>query len=117
MAAPGKSHREGISLFELTEMFPDEASAVEWFKAIRWPDGRHCPRCGSVNTRDIPNTKPMPYWCRDCKSYFSVRTGTTIEKSRLDQMTLRLLAPLEDHGYILPAHLIPDIALGKMFSW
>ena len=36
--------------------------------------------------------------------------------SMLDQMTLRLLAPLEDHGYTLPANLMPDIALGKMFS-
>ncbi len=31
-------------------------------------------------------------------------------------MTLRLLAPLEDHGYTLPARLMPDIALGRMFS-
>ena len=36
--------------------------------------------------------------------------------SMLDQMTLRLLAPLEQHGYILPARLVPDIALGRMFS-
>lgn len=36
--------------------------------------------------------------------------------SMLDQMTLRLLAPLEDQGYILPARLMPDIALGRMFS-
>ena len=36
--------------------------------------------------------------------------------SMLDQMTLRLLAPLEDHEYILPAKLMPDIALGRMFS-
>ena len=27
--APGKSHREGISIIELTEMFPDEASASQ----------------------------------------------------------------------------------------
>ena len=25
----------------------------------------------------------MPYWCRDCRSYFSVRTGTTLQNSRL----------------------------------
>ena len=25
----------------------------------------------------------MPYWCKSCRSYFSVKTGTTIEKSRL----------------------------------
>ena len=36
--------------------------------------------------------------------------------SMLDQMTLRLLAPLEEHGYTLPARLMPDIALGRMFS-
>ena len=81
--APGKSHREGISLIELTEMFPDEASAVRWFEAIRWPEERHCGHCGSTETKDVPNAKPMPYWCKDCRSYFSVRTGTTMEKSRL----------------------------------
>ena len=36
--------------------------------------------------------------------------------SMLNQMILRLLAPLEIHGYIFPAHMMPDIALGKMFS-
>ena len=81
--APGRSDRDGISLFELTEMFPDEASAVEWFESQVWPDGRHCGHCGSVETKEVPNAKPMPYWCKDCRSYFSVRTGTAIEKSRL----------------------------------
>lgn len=47
-----------------------------------------------VNRRKIPNT------------HFSM----------LNQMTLQLLAPLEDKGYILPGRLMPDIALGKMFS-
>ena len=36
--------------------------------------------------------------------------------SMLNQMILRLLAPLEIHGYMLPANMMPDIALGKMFS-
>ena len=83
MKAPGKSHREGISLIELTEMFPDEASAVKWWEGVRWPNGRFCGHCGSVETKPVPNAKPMPYWCKDCKSYFSVRTGSTIENSRL----------------------------------
>ncbi len=56
---------------------------MRWFEETRWPDGRHCPRCGSVDTKDVPNAKPMPYWCRGCISYFSVRTGTSIEHSRL----------------------------------
>ncbi len=81
--APGKAHRDGISLFELTEMFPDEEAAVRWFEGVCWPDGRICPRCRGENTRETPRRKPMPYWCSDCKSYFSVRTGTALECSRL----------------------------------
>ncbi len=81
--APGKYYRETISVMELNDMFPDEKSVVQWFEETRWPNGRHCPRCGSVVTKDVPNAKPMPYWCRGCKSYFSVRTGTAIEHSRL----------------------------------
>ena len=81
--APGKSHREGISLMQLADMFPDEQAAVAWFEAIRWPNGRHCPHCGGTETREVPNAKPMPYWCGACRSYFSVRTGTTIQNSRL----------------------------------
>jgi len=36
--------------------------------------------------------------------------------SMLDQMTLKLLAPLEDRGYTIPPRLMPDISMGKMFS-
>ncbi len=81
--APGKSHRKGISILELADMFPDEAAAVIWFEKQLWNGDRCCGHCGSVKTREVPNTKPMPYWCTDCRSYFSVKTGTVIEKSRL----------------------------------
>lgn len=81
--APGRAHREGISLIELTEMFPDEQSAVEWFESIYWPEERACGHCGSTKTKEVPGRKPMPYWCSDCRSYFSVRTGTTLQSSRL----------------------------------
>lgn len=36
--------------------------------------------------------------------------------SMLDQMTIKLLGALESKGYIVPDHMMPDIALGKMFS-
>jgi hypothetical protein len=36
--------------------------------------------------------------------------------SILDQMTVKLLGALESKGYIIPANLMPDISLGKMFS-
>ena len=83
--APGKSHRQGITIFELNDMFPDEASAVKWFEEMRWPteEDRHCPHCGGRRIHVTKNAKPMPYRCKDCRGYFSVRTGTTMESSRL----------------------------------
>ncbi len=81
--APGKSDRIAISLMELVDMFPDEQAAVDWFESIYWPEERACGHCGSTNTREVPNAKPMPYWCPDCRSYFSVRTGTALASSRL----------------------------------
>ena len=83
MASPGKSYRVGISLVELFDMFPNEAAARKWFEETRWPDGRACPMCGSVNNNEVPNERPMPYWCSDCRSYFSVKTGTVMRNSNL----------------------------------
>ena len=84
--APGKAYREGISIFELTEMFPDETTAEKWLESVYWSDGRYCGRCGSTNTYETRNRKPSPYRCRDCpksKAYFSVRTGTVMEATNL----------------------------------
>lgn len=83
--APGQSHREGISLIELSEMFPDEASAERWFEEVRWPkpENRHCPKCGSSNTAPKANRKPLPYRCRDCRKFFSVRHGSVMQQSKI----------------------------------
>ena len=81
---PGKAHRQGISLMELTEIFPDEQSAVEWFEALVWPNGeRVCPRCDSAETREASKTSGLPYYCPACKRAFSVRIGTALERSKV----------------------------------
>ena len=54
MAGPGRGHRESISLFELTELFPDEASAERWFIEQRWPDGIRCAFCESDDAKPVP---------------------------------------------------------------
>lgn len=80
--APGRADREGITVMQLAEMFPTDEAAREWFEARMWPDGRHCPRCGSTRTTEAKHHS-MPYWCSDCRSYFSVKTGSIMEESRL----------------------------------
>lgn len=81
--APGKSHRKGITLMELADKFPNEEAAVRWFEGIVWPDERCCGHCGGLDTYRVKTGKPMPYRCRDCRKYFSVRTGTALAHSRL----------------------------------
>ena len=49
--APGKAHREGITLMQLADMFPTEDAAREWFQSLVWADGRTCPRCGDRKSR------------------------------------------------------------------
>ena len=93
--APGKFNRKGITTLELADMFPDENAARDWFENQVWPDGRHCPHCGSVETHEASH-KNMPYWCTDCRSYFSVKTGTVMEGSPL---------PLRKWAYAIYAHL------------
>ena len=80
--APGKSHREGLSLIELMNMFPTEDAAITWFEDVLWSGERCCGHCGSVNTGTASHAR-MPYWCTDCRSYFSVRTGTVMQSSKI----------------------------------
>lgn len=82
--APGRSDREGISIMQLFQMFPDEAASRKWLEDIRWPNGqRHCPHCGALKTATVKNEKPMPYHCGECREYFSVKTGTVTQSSKV----------------------------------
>ena len=93
--APGKAHREGLTVVQIADMFPDDDTATAWFESQVWPDGRHCPRCGSINTSEASHAR-MPYWCTDCRSYFSVKTGTVMEGSKL---------PLRKWAFAIYLHL------------
>ncbi|MCY4662063.1 MAG: IS1595 family transposase [Acidobacteria bacterium] len=85
-SGPGHCYRDGISLPELFQMFPDDATAEAWFVNLRWPDGEiACHYCGSTNVQTGCKHKTMPFRCRekDCAMRFSVRTGTVMQSSKL----------------------------------
>ena len=86
-SAPGKSYREGISLIELFDMFPDDDAAEHWFEEQRWGEAgkpSHCPVCGSTEKQTvIPSRKPLPYWCGACRTNYSVKTGTVMHRSKI----------------------------------
>ena len=80
--APGKAHREGLSLIQAMDMFATEEKARDWIESVIWPNGRVCPKCGSHNTTEAKHPK-MPYWCNGCRGYFSVKTGTPLANSKI----------------------------------
>ena len=117
--APGKAHREGISLIALMDIFPDEDTARRWFEAAVWGAHRCCGKCGSLKTREVPNAKPMPYWCTDCRSYFSVRTGTALEQSKvpLRKWAIALYLELTSLKSISSMKLHRDLHVTQKTAW
>jgi len=79
----GKSKRVGLDVFELFDLFPNEEAATEWFENVFWANGRVCGHCGSERTSVIKNKKPLPYRCKDCRKFFSVRHGTVMQHSKI----------------------------------
>ena len=80
---PGQAHRKGITLAELFKMFPDDATAEQWFIDSRWPAGITCPQCGSDNVKERSAHPRMPHRCNACKKFFSVKHGTAMQSSKL----------------------------------
>ena len=117
--SPGKAHREGLSIMDLMELFPSEQAATQWFESNVWADGRYCGKCGSVKTKEVPNAKPMPYWCTDCRSYFSVRTGTPIARSNvpLRKWAIAIYLCLTNLKSVSSLKLHRDIGVSQKTAW
>lgn len=79
-----------MTLLELFALFLDEAAAEAWFANARWPDGLRCPRCGGDRVGPAKH-RSMPFHCKDCRRYFSPKTGTAMEYSKLPYHTWGML--------------------------
>ena len=117
--APGKSHREGMTTVQMMDMFPTEEAATEWFESIVWQNGRYCPKCGSIETKPVPNRKPMPYWCKGCRSYFSVRTGTPMARSNipLRKWAIAIYLCLTSLKSVSSMKLHRDLGISQRHAW
>ena len=117
--APGKSHREGLTLVQMMDMFPTEEAATKWFESALWDGQRCCGKCGSTNTREVPNARPMPYWCSDCRGYFSVRTGTPIARSKIPmrKWAIAIYLCLTSLKSVSSMKLHRDIGVSQPAAW
>ena len=119
MAGPGKDFREGMTLFEVMDMFPDDKAAEAWFVSIRWPNGIACGRCGSLDVLVGAKHPSMPYRCRSCKRYFSVKTGTVMEDSKLGLRVWAMAIYLLNTGIkgTSSRKLHRDIGISQKSAW
>ena len=79
-------------------IYHDEEAARAHFEAIRWPEGRVCPHCGTLGNSTLlqgKSTRPGLYKCKDCRKPFSAIMGTVYEKSHV---------PL--HKWLLATHFM-----------
>lgn len=73
-----------ISFLQLTAQYPDEASAVSYFTAKRWPNGIACIGCQSRSVYDCKSKRHLPlYKCPDCRKQFTVTSGTVMNNTHL----------------------------------
>ncbi len=104
---------------ELERRFPDEDAARRWFEELQWPDGkRTCPGCGSGDTHECAH-ETMPYRCRSCRRYFSVRTGTVMAGSPLPLLkwayAIHLDAAYPDGATSMALHR--DLGITQKSAW
>jgi transposase-like protein len=80
--AASSIHQMTIADFE--RLFPDEDACAAYLVEHRWPDGIHCPRCGSERVYDL-KTRKWHWECPDCRrggAYrFSHIAGTIFENT------------------------------------
>ena len=107
-----------LSMTEAVRRFTEE-EAERLFRDARWPNGVACDRCGSLNIASRRTRRPAPYRCRDCRRYFSVRTGTVMQASNLPLRTWALAM------YLLTSHpkgvsslqLARDLGVTQKTAW
>lgn len=116
--ATGKACRKGITVIELADMFPNKASAQSWLESKTWANGRCCPRCDSLRTREASHAE-MPHWCNDCRSYFSVKTGTVLKSSKLPlrKWVLAIYLHLTSLKGVSSMKLHRDIGVSQPTAW
>src|SRR6266446_1422814 len=69
------------TLLEAVSYFSNPENAFQFFVAVRWPNGVHCPRCGSDKVTFLENAHVWKCRTPHAKQKFSAKVGTIFEDS------------------------------------
>jgi len=109
-----------ISLFQFLKQFPDEESAIKFYEEQRWVNGVRCPFCDKKEfVEKVESKKPLPYRCKDCRKYFSVKTGTVMQSSKISLQKWLLVTYLMTTAKkgISSCQLAREIGITQKTAW
>jgi len=75
-------------LAEFNRWFRSEASAAKYLTDVRFRHGFACPRCGVV----VARSSASRWWCGDCRRWFTLTTGTLLERTKVPMATWLVVA-------------------------
>lgn len=105
------------SLLQMMQAIPDEQTAIDHFRAIRWKRGAFCPTCGSTKVYHFSDNRT--HKCGECRKRFSIRVGTIFEDSKLPIRTWLLaiwLITSHKKG-IASTQLAKDLGITQKSAW
>lgn len=105
------------SLCELWDAIPDEQAAIDYFRAIHWKNGEHCPYCGHDKVYSFKDRRTFK--CAQCHQRFSIRVGTIFEDSKIEiRKWLAAIWLITSHRKgIASAQLARDIGVTQKSAW
>jgi transposase-like protein len=105
------------TLIEMMDAFPDEQSAIDHLRAIRWKDGAFCPHCGSTKVYHFSDNKS--HKCGDCRKRFSIKVGSIFEDSKipLRKWFLAIWLITSHKKGISSVQLAKDIGVTQKSAW
>lgn len=109
-----------LSLFDLTQMYPTEESAMQYFERTRWGDKPICVKCGCDGKITKQKNYKKGYWCGDCRSYFTAFTNTPMEHSRVRDVRKWLFAAylmMTARKGISSLQLSKELAVTQTTAW
>ena len=116
---PGKYYRRGLTLIELMDMLPTEAASEQWVIDARWPGGIRCPRCGSDNVQEKSAHPNLHHRCRPCNRFFSAKTNTVMQHSKLGYRTwaIAIYLLVTNQKGVSSMKLHRDLGIPQTIAW
>jgi transposase-like protein len=105
------------TLFQMMAAFPDEQSAIDHFRAIRWKNGAFCPHCGSTKIYHFADQRT--HKCGDCRQRFSIKVGSIFEDSKIElrKWFMAIWLITSHKKGIASTQLAKDIGVTQKTAW